>query len=122
MQRTKAVVRPVERGVDLRFDEFFADEYPRLGRAMYLLTADRGEAEDLAQEAMARVYERWDHVQAMASPPGYVYRVAVNLHRRRWRRRLLLGAWDSLRADPPPPMDHPGKQGPFWRPWSTYRW
>ena len=34
---------------------------------------------------MARVYERWDRVRVMDSPAGYVYRSAVNLHRRRLR-------------------------------------
>lgn len=69
------------------FDAFFAAEYERLGRAMYLLTGDHAEAEDIAQEAMARVYERWDRVRAVVSPTGYVYRVAINLCRRRSRRR-----------------------------------
>src|SRR5207247_4027686 len=92
MRIQEAVVRPVEREVSLRFDDFFADEYPRLGRALYLLTGDREEAEDLAQELMARAYERWDRIQTMASPAGYVYRVATNLHRRRWRRRLLVSS------------------------------
>lgn len=68
------------------FDAFFRAEYPRLARALYLLTGDRTEAEDLAQEAMARVYERWDRVRAMASPTGYVYRTATNLNRKRIRR------------------------------------
>lgn len=61
----------------LAFEEFFQAEYPGLARALFLLTADLGEAEELAQEAMARVCERWDRVQTMDSPGGYVYRVAV---------------------------------------------
>jgi RNA polymerase sigma factor (sigma-70 family) len=79
----------------LGFEEFFKAEYRGLVRALYLLTADLGEAEELAQEAMARVYERWDRVQTMESPGGYVYRVASNLNRHRLRhlavraRRLL---------------------------------
>jgi DNA-directed RNA polymerase specialized sigma24 family protein len=40
------------------FEEFFRAEYPGLVRSLYLLTADLGEAEELAQEAMARVFER----------------------------------------------------------------
>jgi RNA polymerase sigma factor (sigma-70 family) len=53
---------------------------------MYLMTGDRAEAEDLAQEAMSRVFERWHRVAGMDSPAGYAYRVAVNLHRRHFRR------------------------------------
>ena len=52
---------------------------------MFLLVPDVDEAQELAQEAMVRVYERWDRVSAMDSPGGYLYRVATNLNRRRIR-------------------------------------
>jgi RNA polymerase sigma-70 factor (ECF subfamily) len=68
------------------FERFFTDGYVRLVRAMYLLTGSMAEAEDLAQEAMARVYERWERVQRMESPDGYAFRIAFNLNRRRARR------------------------------------
>lgn len=86
----------VAEGLD--FAEFFQAEYRGLVRAFCLLTADQAEAEELAQEAMARAYERWDRVGAMESPVGYVYRVGVNLNRHRLRhlavraRRLLAAA------------------------------
>lgn len=75
--------------VDADFESFFRDEYARLVRALAMATGgDRAEAEDLAQEAMARVYERWDRVARMASPSGYVFQIARNLHRRRLRTLL----------------------------------
>lgn len=79
----------------LEFEVFYRAEYPGLVRAMFLLVPDVDEAQELAQEAMVRVYERWDRVAVMASPGGYLYRVAANLNRRRLRslsvraRRLL---------------------------------
>ena len=81
------------------FDDFFRAQLPRLGKALFLLTGDRTEAEDLAQEAFARTFERWPRVSSMASPDGYLYRVAMNLYRRRFRRRA---PWH---APPPPPED-----------------
>jgi hypothetical protein len=39
--------RPRTTAVDVPFEEFFRDEYPRLARALLLLTGDRAEAEDL---------------------------------------------------------------------------
>jgi DNA-directed RNA polymerase specialized sigma24 family protein len=62
------------RPTELDFEGFFRAEYPQLARAGYLLTGEAAEAEDLAQEAMARTFERWDRVRAMESPAGYVYR------------------------------------------------
>ncbi len=72
-------------GPGSEFVDFFREEYPGLVRSLYLLTADLGEAEELAQEAMARTFERWGRVKRMESPGGYVYRTAVNLNRKRLR-------------------------------------
>jgi RNA polymerase sigma factor (sigma-70 family) len=74
---------------ELTFESFFEQEYGRLFRAMWLTTGSRWEGEDLAQEAMARAYERWDRVVETRSPAAYVYVIALNLHRRRLRRALL---------------------------------
>lgn len=86
------------------YSEFFEHEHLRLGRAIYLLTGDPDEAEDLVQEALARTFERWDRVSRMAEPAGYVYRIASNLHRRRRRlrgRSRPLAEWTGPRgADP----------------------
>lgn len=41
------------------FDEFVAAQASRLLRSAYLLTADRGAAEDLLQEALERLYVAW---------------------------------------------------------------
>ncbi len=71
--------------VDVPFEEFFRDEYPRLAKALLLLTGDRAEAEDLAQEALARTFERWERVRNMDNPTGYVYRTAFNLNHKRLR-------------------------------------
>ena len=67
------------------FEDFYRTEFPSLVRALFLLVPDADEAQELAQEAMVRVYERWDRVSGMASPGGYLYRVATNLNRRRIR-------------------------------------
>lgn len=69
----------------VRFDEFFQAEHVRLARALYLLTGSTAEADELTQEAMVRVYERWERVRQMDSPQGYLFRTALNLHRSRLR-------------------------------------
>ncbi len=71
------------------FEEFFALSYEPLLRALYLLTGDRTEAEDLAQEACFRVYERWTQLRESPNPAGYAFRVAVNAHRSHLRRVAL---------------------------------
>ena len=68
------------------FESFFAKNYELVLRTLYLVTGDRSEAEDLAQESFVKAYERWDRIKAMDNPSGYVYRMALNAYRSRLRR------------------------------------
>ena len=77
---------------DRGFAAFFATHYRDVAMALYLLTRNASEAEELAQEAMARVYERWSRVRMMDSPSGYLYQTALNLHRKRARRLAVAAA------------------------------
>ena len=70
----------------LTFDGFFEDQKDRLLRIMSVITGSRAEAEDLAQEAFTRVFERWGTVAAMEDPAGYLHRTAMNLFRNQYRR------------------------------------
>jgi RNA polymerase sigma factor (sigma-70 family) len=81
------VALPIEGRTAARdFESFFRAEYRSLCQALVLLVGDALEAEEIAQETMTRVLERWDRVGAMDSPVGYAYRTALNLQRKRIRR------------------------------------
>ena len=69
------------------FRTFFAEEYPIVVRALRLAISDAGNAEELAQEAFARAWSRWRIVSVMERPVAWVYVVALNVERRRWRRQ-----------------------------------
>ncbi len=69
------------------FELAFADLYRLAYRVAYRILGDRLEAEDIAQEALARATLRWDRLHDR--PEGWVSRVASNLaldHYRRLRR------------------------------------
>ena len=65
------------------FDRFYAESYGRLAGYAYTLVGSRSVADDLAQEAMVRVYVRWG---LLREPRPYAYRTVTNLARDRWRR------------------------------------
>jgi RNA polymerase sigma-70 factor, ECF subfamily len=70
------------------FEAFFEAEHRQLFRSLVLITGDRQEADDVAQEAMVRMLERWDRVERMEEPKAYLYRTALNLNRNRHRGRI----------------------------------
>ncbi len=86
------------------FTGFFQSEYPRLVRACLLLTGDVAAAEDLAQDAMTRVYERWGKVSRMRSPDGYLYRTALNLNRKRLRHLAVRSRRSVMERSSPDPL------------------
>ncbi len=73
------------------FEAFFQAEYPSLLRAMFLVTGNRHEAEEIAQDAFVRACERWELVRRAENRAGYVYRMALNVYRSKLRR-LARGA------------------------------
>ena len=76
----------------LGFEEFFETERARLFRALLLITHDSADAEDLMQEAFARVWERWDRVGTLDDPVGYLFKTALNLRRSALRRAMMAAA------------------------------
>ncbi|MGH2723252.1 MAG: SigE family RNA polymerase sigma factor [Actinomycetota bacterium] len=86
------------------FDRLCRDEYARIVRTAYLITGDREEAMDLAQEAFGRAFARWKVVSQLDRPGAWLQRVVANLalswrRRRRVRTRADLEVPDAPTAD-----------------------
>src|SRR4029077_7153205 len=71
------------------FETFDQAEARTLFRRLWLVTGNRAEAEELMQDAFLRVWERGGQGGAMDNPVGYLYRTAMNLFRKRYRRAVL---------------------------------
>jgi RNA polymerase sigma-70 factor (ECF subfamily) len=81
------------------FEAFFEQQYTNLLKAMYLVTGNRHEAEEITQDAFVRALERWDRVSRADNRAGYLYRIAVNLYRSKLRR-LARGARKTPKPTP----------------------
>ncbi|MEV1142225.1 sigma-70 family RNA polymerase sigma factor [Micromonospora sp. NPDC049799] len=81
---------------DREFTEFYLATYRRLVGQLFVLTGNRHDAEELAQEAFSRALPRWTKISGYEAPEAWVRRVAFNLAFSR-RRKALRGAAALLR-------------------------
>jgi predicted RNA polymerase sigma factor len=65
------------------------DLYPRLVGALGLVCGDGTMAEDFAQEALVRLWERWAANRRPENPMAWCYRVGANMARSVARRRAI---------------------------------
>lgn len=76
---------------DADFSAYMAARQAALYRTAYLLAGDHATAEDLLQNAFAKLYLSWDRIRDHEALDGWVRRVMVNenssLWRRAWKRR-----------------------------------
>lgn len=71
------------------FELFYEAERDGLFAALYLITRNPHEAEELMHDAFLKVWERWERVRDMDRPAGYLYRTAMNAFRGRYRRTVI---------------------------------
>jgi len=92
-QRMSAEVT-VERAAT--FDDLFRRRYEPMVRVAFLLVGSQAEAEDVVQDAFARVELRWSRID---NPEGYLHRCVVNRSHDVLRRRRLEQRFRLLRRD-----------------------
>ena len=71
---------------DEQFRLFVVEQWGPLTRTAFLLTGDRGAAEDLVQTALEKAHRRWTHIVRQDAPGAYVRRAMINTLIS-WRRR-----------------------------------
>jgi RNA polymerase sigma-70 factor (sigma-E family) len=88
------------------FTEFAAITVRRLRRTAYLMCGDWHRAEDAAQDALVKVYRRWNRIDRGDALVGYAHRAVVTAvldqSRRPWRREHLDDPGDDATAAPDP--------------------
>lgn len=72
-----------------RFEDLYALHGSEALRLAYALTGSRPEAEDLAQEAFARLLGRFGDLRRPDAFRAYLMRTIVNLSKTHYRRRVL---------------------------------
>jgi RNA polymerase sigma factor (sigma-70 family) len=79
--------------------ELYHASYRRLVTQLFAFTTDLTEAQDVVQEAFARALARPRLLGDVDNPEAWLRTVAINVVRRRWRRRQILDT--IMRRDRP---------------------
>ena len=85
--------RPQADLIDGGLEELYSRHIQAGVRLAYLLTGERTQAEDLAQEAFIRCVGRFQHLRDRGAFEAYLRRAIVNLHTSSLRRLKLERAW-----------------------------
>ncbi|GAA4096130.1 SigE family RNA polymerase sigma factor [Actinomadura miaoliensis] len=97
-----------EEAFRLEFRRFFERHHRDLARLAHLMLGDPDSADDLAADALAAAWHRWDRVRSSEHPLAYVRRIVLNMCHSRIRalvrerdRLAALGATVQEHADGP---------------------
>jgi RNA polymerase sigma-70 factor (sigma-E family) len=93
---------------DHSFDDFYRGSRHRVATFLYAICGDRTEAQDAAQEAYARAWQRWPVISTYDEPEAWVRAVAYRLVMNRWRKarnRLIAYRRHGPAPDTAPPGD-----------------
>jgi RNA polymerase sigma-70 factor (ECF subfamily) len=109
----EATARASEADAPGDFDSFFREHFSGVARAAALVARDPSTGQDLAQEAFARLYQRWHDMASADHARNFVYRVAINLARSHLRKHLRLSRFGSAHSDEPATAD-PSTRSDDW--------
>ncbi|MBI5868833.1 MAG: RNA polymerase sigma factor [candidate division Zixibacteria bacterium] len=77
---------------ETRFRAFYEEMFPRLWRYVHRMSQNRSECDDLVQETFLRFLRTAPDLDEKEAIP-YVYRIATNLVRDKWREGKSQAAW-----------------------------
>ena len=101
-------IERLKRGESAAFEVLVADRSGEIYGLLYRLTENPEEARDLTQETFLRAFQNIGHFRGDADLRTWIYRIAINQARNRWRW------WRRRRRDATVSLDAP--DGPYGQP------
>jgi RNA polymerase sigma-70 factor (ECF subfamily) len=105
-------------------ESLVAESYPRILRAALVLTGNRWDAEDLAQETFLQAIGSWRRFRRRSRADTWLYAILLNRHRSRLRtvRRRRQGWLRWLRRAPARRDADPAEARIEWEEWRDTLW
>ena len=94
-------IERLKRGEEAAYEVLVAERSGEIYGLLYRLTENREEARDLTQETFLRAFQSIRHFRGDADLKTWIYRIAINQARNRWRW------WSRRRRDSTVSLDSP---------------
>ncbi|MEQ6903000.1 SigE family RNA polymerase sigma factor [Nocardioides sp. YIM 152588] len=94
---------------DAAVEELYRRHWDRMVRLSYLLVHDEGQAEEIVQDALVAVHERWDRLDDTDHAAAYLRQAVVNRSRSALRHRSVVQRFLERQTDA---ADTPGADQP----------
>ena len=94
-------IERLKRGEEAAYEVLVAERSGEIYGLLYRLTENREEARDLTQETFLRAFQSIGHFRGDADLKTWIYRIAINQARNRWRW------WSRRRRDSTVSLDSP---------------
>lgn len=98
-------IERLKRGEAEAFDQLIAERSGEIYGLLYRLTENSEEARDLTQETFLKAFQNISHFRGDADLRTWIYRIAINQARNRWRW------WHRRRRDSTVSLDAPERNG-----------
>ncbi len=98
-------IERLKRGEAEAFDQLIAERSGEIYGLLYRLTENSEEARDLTQETFLKAFQNISHFRGDADLRTWIYRIAINQARNRWRW------WRRRRRDSTVSLDAPERNG-----------
>jgi RNA polymerase sigma-70 factor (ECF subfamily) len=109
---------------EAELESLVVESYPRILRAALVLTGNRWDAEDLAQETFLQALGAWRRFRGRSRADTWLYAILLNRHRSRMRsiRRRKQGWLRWLGRAPALPEADPPEARVEWEEWRDTLW
>lgn len=91
------------------FDWWFRASYSSIARTVFLVTGDRGRAEEITQDAFVKMLQHWSNVRLYEQPDAWVRRVAIRMAVKQVKRERMRKERERLAVvrEAPAPLPDP---------------
>ncbi|TYL51800.1 SigE family RNA polymerase sigma factor [Nocardioides sp. BGMRC 2183] len=94
------MTEPARRSADEAVERLYLDHWEQMVRVSFLMVRDLGQAEEIVQDALVALHQRWDRLEDHAHAVAYLRQAVMNRSRSALRHRSVVQRFLDRQAAP----------------------